>query len=135
SVAAGIGPDAVRLGTPQMQSYPMQGIVLALDSLSKGDKAFQPDDVFPAIKELSTYQGKTYAVSETMTPQALFVNRDRVKEGGVDPDRLPNTLQELEQVVPPLFERGDSGYRKVGWVPWIPDSGAAIHYLAAAGAD
>ncbi len=135
SVAAGAGPDALRGGTSEMQNYPMAGIAQPLDPFIKGDKSFQPDDVYPAIKQLSTYQDKTYAVSETMIPQAFFLNRDRMRQVGMDVNKLPATLQDWEQAVPPLFTREGAGYRQIGWIPWIPVGQAATHYFAAWGAE
>jgi ABC-type glycerol-3-phosphate transport system substrate-binding protein len=135
-VAAGTGPDAFRGNLSQMQSYPMAGIVQPLDPFMKGDSGYRLDEFWPPVQQMSAYAGKHYGASPTMTPQGFFVNRDRLRQGGVSADRLPGTLQDWEQALHPLFEADGAGWRRIGWLPWVPNlSQAPGHYLAAFGAE
>jgi multiple sugar transport system substrate-binding protein len=135
-VAAGTGPDAFRGNLSQMQSYPMAGIVQPLDPFMKGDAGYRLDEFWPPVQQMGAYAGKHYGASPTMTPQGFFVNRDRLRQAGVNPDRPPATLQDWEQAVGPLVEREGSGLRRIGWVPWVPNLAQAPgHYFAAFGAE
>src|SRR5262245_59458749 len=135
-VAAGTGPDAFRGNLSQMQSYPMAGVVQPLDQYMKGDTGYRLDEFWPPVQQMSAYAGKHYGASPTMTPQGYFVNRDRLRQGGVNPDRPPGTLQDWEQALHPLFEPEGAGWRRIGWLPWVPNlSQAPGHYLAAFGAE
>ena len=106
----------------------------ALDDLVKRERGFNLPDFWPAAVAMSSFQGKLYGIPKTVTPTVLFYSKKRLREGGVDANRLPDTLEDWVALGDKLFEKAGDGYAKVGYVPWIPGANAQ-GYLPAFGAE
>src|SRR5580765_789660 len=107
---AGQGPDVIRADTaPDIQGWAAQGLLTDLTSMiSPADKA---DFVQAALKG-AVWDGKTYAVPQTVDALALFYNKKLLKAKGIT--QPPLTLAQLQQVCQKLGPgkgvalRGDS---------------------------
>jgi len=93
AIAANATPDVAEL--PQSYGIPQfaeSGRLLPLDGfLTKEDKA---DFYEPAIARY-TYKGKIYAIPNAVSTSLLYYNVDMFKEVGLDPNKPPQTWDEL----------------------------------------
>ena len=94
------------------------------------------DDYWPATWKQMQYQGKFYAMSISTIVQLFYYNKDRMAEGGFDPENVPANLEEWEEMGHALTETEDSGeLDRIGFIPlipradphnWLPAFGAAV---------
>jgi arabinogalactan oligomer/maltooligosaccharide transport system substrate-binding protein len=114
---AGQAPDVMRADTaPDVQGWAAQGLLTDLTSkISAADKA----DFVQAAYKGALYQGKAYAVPQTVDALALFYNRTLLKAKGLTAP--PKTMAQLVSYCQKLGAgkgialRGDSY-----WItPWI----------------
>ena len=133
-VVAGNPPAAFRGWVRSIQSMAPTDQLTALDPFVKGEKSFNIGDFWPTAIAMSSYQGKLYGIPKTFTPTVLFYSRKRLGEAGIDPSRLPGTLEDWAILGDKLFERSGDSYAKVGFVPWIPNTNA-LAFLPEFGAD
>jgi ABC-type glycerol-3-phosphate transport system substrate-binding protein len=133
-VVAGNPPAAFRGWVNSVQSMAPTSQLTALDDLVKRERGFNLPDYWPAAVAMSSFQGKLYGIPKTVTPTVLFYSKKRLREGGVDANRLPDTLEDWVALGDKLFEKAGDGYAKVGYVPWIPGANAQ-GYLPAFGAE
>ena len=54
-------------------------------------------DFWPATLNQMKYQGDVHAMSISTIVQFMFYNKDRMREGGLDPDNPPTTIAELDE--------------------------------------
>ena len=133
-VVAGNPPAAFRGWVRSIQSMAPTSQLTPLDTFVKNEKGFKAEDFWPAAIAMSTYQGKLYGIPKTVQPQVLFYSRRRLREAGLDPNKLPDALEDWVLLGDKLFEKSGDSYAKVGFVPWIPGVNAPA-FLPEFGAD
>jgi len=121
---AGQAPDVMRADTaPDVQGWAAQGLLTDLSSMiSAADKA----DFVQAAYKGALYNGKPYAVPQTVDALALFYNKSMFDAKGLK--QAPKTLAQLQQYCSKfgagqgLALRGDSY-----WIqPWIWGYGGGL---------
>jgi arabinogalactan oligomer/maltooligosaccharide transport system substrate-binding protein len=121
---AGQAPDVMRADTaPDVQGWAAQGLLTDLTSkISAADKA----DFVQAAYKGALYNGKAYAVPQTVDALALFYNKKMLKAKGLTAP--PKTMAQLVQYCQKLGAgkgialRGDSY-----WItPWIWSAGGGL---------
>jgi ABC-type glycerol-3-phosphate transport system substrate-binding protein len=71
-----------------------------------------------AYSSLGTYRDKLWALPSTPTTCALFWNKDLFRAAGLDPEKPPRTLAELDSMSAKLTRRDSSGdLTQVGFLP------------------
>lgn len=103
--------------------YPMSHFIEGPDGLS--DEALA--DIFPDLLQAATWRDTLYAMPMEATLLALFYNRDLFRRAGLDPDRPPQTWDELRAYTRQLTsdENGDGKIDRYGfYVPVFPASGS-----------
>jgi multiple sugar transport system substrate-binding protein len=133
-VVAGSAPSAFRGWVSSIQAMAPSDQLMPLDNYVKNEKGFNVADFWPTAIAMSSYQGKLYGIPKTFTPTVLFYSRKRLREAGIDVNRLPDILEDWVAVGDKLFERSGDGYAKVGFIPWIPNVNA-LAFLPEFGAD
>lgn len=100
AISAGSPPDtAVVFGANIAYQLAAQDAVLALDEVGKPEQIEALKKwMLPAIWDLGTYEGKFYYASMWNQCMGVFVNTKMCKERGVDPDKPPKTLEELDDI-------------------------------------
>jgi multiple sugar transport system substrate-binding protein len=102
--------------------YPMDHFIHGEDGLSEDDFA----DIFPELIRSASWRDTLYAMPMEATLLALFYNKDRFREAGLDPERPPQTWQELREYTRALTSAPDRRGRieRYGfYVPVFPASG------------
>jgi multiple sugar transport system substrate-binding protein len=101
--------------------YPMEQFVHGPDGLAQEDL----DDIYPALLEYSSFRGTLYALPMEATNLALLYNKDLFREAGLDPERPPQTWDELADYSRRLVVEGRRGRNeRIGFiVPISPATG------------
>lgn len=100
-----------------------RGALLPLDEFIERD-GFDRAAIFPALWDEMMWEGETYAIPTGAACDAFYWNRSHFREVGFDPDRPPQTWDELEHYARQLTlydARGDisrAGYIPGYWSPW-----------------
>jgi len=119
AVAAGNAPDLTMLGRPSVSQFAYGKSLLCLDEYAKED-GVTAKDFTPAEWEGACWEGHVYALPFHCGGPVFFWNRDRFQELGLDPNKPPKTIAELEEYADRLTECGpEGGLVRVGFVPWL----------------
>jgi multiple sugar transport system substrate-binding protein len=76
------------------------------------------NDIYPAMMAQGLYQGKQYAMPWGSDTYALFWNKDLFEEAGLDPEKPPETTDELLEYADKLTKQeADGTITQLGFVP------------------
>ncbi len=71
-----------------------------------------------AYADMGTYQGEIWGVPSTPTTAVLYWNKDLFRAAGLDPEKPPRTIAELQTMSDKLTVRDDHGnLKQVGFLP------------------
>ncbi|UOE94423.1 ABC transporter substrate-binding protein [Alkalihalobacillus sp. LMS39] len=114
-------PDlAVLLSTELYTLLDMDAIV-PIDEFAGANDEFI-NDFFPAFLENSQTNGKTWSVPFQRSTIVLYYNKDAFEEAGLDPEKGPETWEELTEYAKKLTKKDASGNVE-RWGVEIPTSG------------
>jgi len=120
--AGGDPPDMAGLFHFAVPQYAELGALEPLDRWI--DNRAQPslnvrrDEFVPALWDIGVYGGRLYALPSTPFSVALYYNRQLFREAGLDPDRPPQTMAELEASTERLTRFAPDGSIEVaGFLP------------------
>jgi multiple sugar transport system substrate-binding protein len=118
SVAANKPPDVIFVDGPQVAEWAEQGALQPLDSYMAaagiGEKHY-----FPPCWRQCFYRGQTYSLTFCADPNFAFAwNKDDFRQAGLDPERPPRTLAEMDQMSKQLTKLNGGKMERVGIIPW-----------------
>ena len=120
ATAGGVPPDVVGLWSSNLSSFADRQVLLPLDDSLKRDHISR-EDYIPAYWDLCQYRGHMYALPTTPGSLALHWNKKLFREAGLDPERPPRTLEELDQYAERLTKRDQRGHlEQAGFMPNEP---------------
>jgi multiple sugar transport system substrate-binding protein len=120
STSGGNPPDVAGLWDYNVVVYADYNALRPLDDFCKRD-GITADQYLPAYWNLCTHNNGIYALPTTPASVALHWNRKLFREAGLDPDRPPKTLEELDEMADKLIQRDRSGRIEVmGYLPAEP---------------
>jgi len=94
--AAGVAADVQPLFFQQVQFYAEQGLLAPLNSQVLGPPSWDHwPTVSPGFREAVKFRGEIVAVPTGCFGGAMIFRRDLFEQAGLDPDRPPETLEEL----------------------------------------
>lgn len=99
-----------------------RGALLPLDEFIERD-GFDRSSIFPALWEEMQWAGRTYAIPTGTGNEAFYWNKQHFREVGLDPERPPQTWDELEEYANKLATRSaDGAIDRAGYIPgyWGP---------------
>jgi multiple sugar transport system substrate-binding protein len=102
--------------------YKMDDFIKGKDSISKADL----EDIYPSMIQYASWRGTMYSFPMEATNLALLYNKDMFKSAGLDPEKPPQTWDELYQYSKKLtFDKdGDGRFDQVGFfLPIYPAAG------------
>jgi ABC-type glycerol-3-phosphate transport system substrate-binding protein len=103
--------------------YDMARFIEGPNGLSAEDLA----DIFPELLKNALWRGRLYALPMEATALGLFYNKDLFRQAGLDPNRPPQTWDELRDYAHKLTvdRDGDGAMEHFGfYIPGLPASGA-----------
>ena len=124
AIAGGVAPDVTFVDGQQLAEWAARGALTDL-SADAERAGIRGDQFFAPRWAESTYGGRVYALPWTADPNfALVWNKQMFRDAGLDPERPPRTIGELDDYDRRLtrLRRGAdgrvTGIDAVGLVPW-----------------
>lgn len=118
SVAANKPPDVIFVDGPQVAEWSEQGALQPLDRYMSVAGIHGPD-YFPPCWRQCVYRGKSYALTFCADPNFAFAwNKDDFKKAGIDPERPPTNLDEMDRMAKQLTKISGGKMERVGIIPW-----------------
>ncbi|SFQ19461.1 ABC transporter substrate-binding protein [Caldicoprobacter faecalis] len=115
AVAAGNPPDVMLASRYGIAEY--MDAVTILNDLAERDN-INADMFYEWAWEEATYDGQLLGLPYDGTARALFYNKDHFKEAGLDPEKPPLTISELEEYAKKLTIRENGKITRFGFIPW-----------------
>jgi multiple sugar transport system substrate-binding protein len=129
-------PDMVILSSGDLvASYDEQGLIEPLGSWIQAS-GIDLDDIYPApLAQCQSTEGTTLCLPWGCDVDALYWNKDLFEAAGLDPERPPQTMEELVEYANKLTIRDGKGeLSQVGFVPGLPRSHANLYVRMFGGA-
>jgi multiple sugar transport system substrate-binding protein len=117
-------PDLVILSSnDRVAFYDEQGLVESLDQWIRAS-GIDLDDIYPApLGQCKSQDGTYLCLPWGCDIDALFWNKDLFKAAGLDPERPPQTMEEMVEYASKLTVRDEQGeLSQVGFIPDFPRS-------------
>jgi multiple sugar transport system substrate-binding protein len=116
AMASGNNPDVVQMGYSYLnyaaENLKYDNIEELVANQSPEDKTFLQDNFLPNVLALAkTSDGKQIGIPYSMSVPVLYYNPDIFKQAGLDPERPPQTWQEVVQAAKTIKEKtGNVGF-------------------------
>lgn len=121
AVAAGEGPDVYYLDRFTVAQRAHAGMLEPLEDYLT-QLGTNIDDLkskfFDFAIEEATYKGKLYALPWDTDARVLYYNKKLFKEAGLDPERPPQTISELDEYANKLTKVQGGKILQIGFIPW-----------------
>lgn len=121
SIVGGVPPDVINQDRFTIGDWASRGTFRPLDDFlarEAGPGAIRAENYYPAAWNEAVYQGRVYAVPTGIDDRLLYYNRQLFREAGLDPDRPPQTWDELKTYAQKLTQlNADNTYRRIGFIP------------------
>jgi len=108
AIAGGNPPDVYKFDRFIVAQFAAQDFLTDLTDLAT-KAGIKADDYFPFAWQEATYKNKLYALPYDTDTRALWYNKDIFKEVGLDPEKPPQTVQELSDMADKLTKKDSSG--------------------------
>lgn len=120
ATAGGVPPDVAGLWAIYLTTYVENNALLPLDTLAR-EAGLREEDYLPVFWDMCRRHGFLWALPTTPTTVALHWNKRMFREAGLDPERPPRTLEELEEFNEKLARcRPDGSLEQIGHLPQEP---------------
>jgi ABC-type glycerol-3-phosphate transport system substrate-binding protein len=120
AIAGGDPPDVVGLWSTGLPAFAEKKALMPLAPFMK-KTGMSRDDFTDIFIDVNCYDGELYGLPTTPGTVALHWNKRLFREAGLDPDRPPKTLAELDEMAEMLTKRDDQGRLiQVGFSPAEP---------------
>jgi multiple sugar transport system substrate-binding protein len=118
-VMGGDPPDVMAQWNPIIPPWADDNLLRPLDELmTPEEKRAFDENAYPVVKKLGMYRGRLYGMSIGINMFALYYLPQQLRDAGLDPDRFPTTLEELDKWGARLDKRDGSGNLiRLGWGP------------------
>lgn len=127
AISGGSPPDVSVMSSDYLPEWVANGAVLSLEKYIK-DSKFNLKDMYPISLKLCSIDNKIYALPLCQDTYALLYNKDLFKKAGLDPEKPPKTIEELDAMAAKLTVKDATG--KLFQMGFIPDS-AWSHFRSA----
>lgn len=120
ATAGGVPPDVAGLWDINLPSYAENNALKPLDRLAR-EAGLKESDYNPVFWKLCQYRGHLWALPSTPSVVALHWNKEMFRQAGLDPERPPASLAELEEFNRKLTKRNpDGSLAQIGHMPQEP---------------
>ncbi len=92
---SGNGPDIVTIDNPNVAMFAARGALVDLSPFLAKSKVIDAKQIYKGPLENATWDNKVYAIPREVNTLALYYNEDLFKAAGLDPDKPPQTWDEL----------------------------------------
>jgi ABC-type glycerol-3-phosphate transport system substrate-binding protein len=119
AIAGGVGPDVTFVDGQQLSEWAARGAMEDITDEVKAAHLGEKNFWLPRWQE-SNFAGRTYALPWGADPNfALVWNKSAFREVGLDPNRPPQTIDELAEYAKKLTKYDSRGQIvRIGFIPW-----------------
>jgi len=125
ATAGGIPPDVAGLWSNNVIPYADKNALLRLDEYA-ARAGITEEDYISSFWDLCYHRGHLWGLPSTPASLALHWNKRLFREAGLDPNRPPQTIEELDEYAARLTKRNERGEitqvgfmpSEPGWWPW-----------------
>lgn len=122
-IAGGTPPDVAILDRFLAGAWAAKGSLESLTPYLEMDSEISGNDYYPAVWAEGNYNNEAYAMPFGTDNRGLYYNKTLMKEAGLDPNKPPTTIDELDSMAEKIFKKSTSGgYEQVGFIPWMGQS-------------
>lgn len=143
--STGKAPDIIAIDNPDHALFASHGAFLDLTDMISKSKVVKTDNYFPGPLKSVTWQGKYYGIPKATNTIALYYNKDMFKAAGLDPNKPPQTWDELIADAKKLTDPSKNVYgitfsakaNEEGtfqFLPWAQMAGATYDHINTDGA-
>ena len=119
AVAAGKGPDVAYQNRHTFGQFAPRNLYKAIEDLMARDNIKKEDFMAGPIADL-TWEGTLYGLPHTAGTRYFFWNRKHLEEAGLDPDKGPETWEDIEEMAPKLNKKVGDRFERYGFIPSFP---------------
>jgi len=125
AAAGGDPPDVAGIWLANIYAFADRDALLPLDEFIRSDGwtvAEWLSRYCPVYADMTTYRGRVWGALNTPSTTALHWNKRLFREAGLDPERPPRTLAELDQFADKLVKRDPQtgAITQLGFLPQEP---------------
>lgn len=118
AVAANLAPDLIFVDGTQAAAWAEQGAIQPLDRYVKRD-GIKPEDYFRPAWVQNCYRNRVWALPFQVGPNFAFVwNKKVFREVGLDPEKPPQTIEELDRFSKITTKVEHGKLIRMGFIPW-----------------
>lgn len=129
SLAGGSPPDLITVWDWMVVPLGAGGALAPLDE-ALAAAGVREDDYLPGIWTYGSYRGEKFGLPTTLNVYGFMWNKDVFADAGLDPERPPRTIAELDEFTAQLTVTDARGnLRRIGFVPNV----TAIYFYAFGG--
>lgn len=135
AVQSGSAPDISWIHSHYLEDLVRADAVYEMSHFIDGENGVAEEeiaDIYPALIQYASWQGTMYSLPMEATNLGVIYNKTLFEEAGLDPERPPETWEELREYSRRLSkdENGDGRYEQIGFfVPAVPASGPQGAYM------
>lgn len=120
SIAGGAPPDICGMDGTIMAQLVAQGCFMPLEPFMAESEHLEPEDFFDYCWDAVCFDGHVWGVPTSTDTYCLLWNKQAFRKAGLDPERPPQSIEELEEYAAKLTIRTDRGFEQIGFLPWQP---------------
>jgi ABC-type sugar transport system permease subunit/ABC-type glycerol-3-phosphate transport system substrate-binding protein len=123
AIVGNVPPDVIYQDRFTIGDWASREAFLSLDDYVRRDQndpyAVRESDYYKACWVEASYKGKLFAIPAGTDCRALFYNRTLFREAGLDPDKPPQTWDELKEFSDKLtaINKADNSFKRIGFIP------------------
>jgi multiple sugar transport system substrate-binding protein len=120
AIAGGTVPDVSFFDRFKISQFAHQGALVDLTDMANRD-GINKDDFYADGWNEAVYKDKLYGLPVSSDTRMLFYNKDLFIKAGLDPDKPPQTIEELSEAADKLMIKEGNRFTQIGLVPWYSE--------------
>ena len=118
SISGGNPPDVVLFDRFMVGQWASEGLFEDMTDMAQSE-GVTADQFYDFAWEEASYDGKVYAMPFDTDTRLLFYNKQMFKDAGLDPEKPPKTIEELDKDAEKLTVKEGNRYKVLGFIPWM----------------
>jgi len=119
ATAGGIPPDLAGVWAANVVELADKDALVSLDDLARGTDVNR-ERYLPVYWDMGVFKDQLWAVPSTPATTGLYWNKDLFRAAGLDPDRPPRTIAELDEYTGKLTKIENGHIAQMGFIPSEP---------------
>ena len=118
AINGGNPPDIVLFDRFMVGQWADAGLFEDLTQIAESN-GISKDMFYDFAWQEANYQGKFYAFPFDTDNRVLFYNKKMFRDAGLDPEKPPLTIEELDKYAEKLTVKEGNRYSVIGFIPWL----------------